>query len=100
MTKNYTKTTALIFVAEIFHRNGYVRYSAIEDQPARQRKRYKKGDEIRLPTSSDEEMIHLHQCLDILEFKFGKSYAQSVRQMRTPIYGREQVAKFLAMFPR
>ncbi len=82
-------------LAEAFHRNGYVR----RQNPDRVQEgwaAYKKGDEIRLVTSSEEELERLRALLEAAGFKPGRPYAQGA-QYRQPLYGRRQVASFLAL---
>ena len=83
-------------LAALFRRNGYVR----RQNPSRLRAEgywaYKKGDEVRLVADDLAELAEIRRLLRAAGFKFGRPFAKS-RQYRQPLYGREQVAHFLAL---
>jgi hypothetical protein len=83
-------------LAELFHRNGYVR----RQNARRLRKEgwwgYKKGDEVRLVANSQRELAEVRRLLRAAGFKPGRPFRKA-NQYRQPLYGREQVARFLAL---
>lgn len=76
-----------------FRRNGYVRR---QNAAARRRegRLYKKGDEVRLVAQSKAELALIRRLLRQAGFRPGRPFAKG-RQYRQPLYGREQVARFL-----
>ena len=78
-----------------FCRNGYVRRLKV-DRRRTEGQKYKKGDEVRLVASSPAELATIRRLLRQAGFKAGRPYVQG-RQFRLPLYGRQQVARFLAM---
>lgn len=83
-------------LAALFRRNGYVRR-----QDPRRRARdgywgYKKGDEVRLVANSAAELRRIRMLLRRAGFTPGRPFAKG-RQWRLPLYGREVVARFLAL---
>lgn len=58
--------------------------------------RYKKGDEVRLMANSPEEVLVLQRLLRQAGFKPGRPFAKG-RQHCQPVYGQEQVRRFLDM---
>lgn len=82
-------------LAGFFHRNGYVRQQNADRLAAEGHTRYKKGDEIRLVTDTKAELAEIRRLLRATGFKFGRPFRKS-NQYRQPIYGRTQVARFLA----
>ncbi len=91
--KPRASTTAQL--ARFFHRNGYVRRLKVERRRAEGRK-YKKGDEVRLVAGSTSELAAIRRLLLQAGFKVGRPFVHA-RQFRIPLYGRQQVARFLAM---
>jgi hypothetical protein len=61
--------------------------------------KYKKGEEIRLVANGTEEQVRIQRLLKLAGFKAGRPFRKSAerRQVCVPIYGREQVARFLSM---
>lgn len=78
-----------------FLRNGYVRRADPERRATESRK-YKKGDEIRLVAESPAELKTIRKLLRTLGFKPGRPHTKS-NQWRQPIYGRNEVARFLTL---
>jgi hypothetical protein len=78
-----------------FHRNGYVRRPN-QDRRAAERSRYKKGHEVRLVARSQGELERMRSLLVAAGFEPGRPYAQRPG-FRQPVYGSEQVARFLDM---
>ncbi|MCX7699888.1 MAG: hypothetical protein N2039_03335 [Gemmataceae bacterium] len=82
-------------LATLFHRNGYVRRQNPErrvlDGPL-----YKKGDEVRLTAQTFDELRKIRRLLKEAGFKIGRWFRHS-HQWRQPVYGREQVARFLSL---
>jgi hypothetical protein len=82
-------------LAELFHRNGYVR----SVKPVRRVKKgrlYKKGAEVRLVAESTVELAEIRRLLKQAGFKRARSFTKG-RQWRQPIYGVSEVARFLAL---
>jgi hypothetical protein len=82
-------------LAAFFHRNGYVRRL----NPARRAKlkrRYHKGDEVRLVAESVAELRAIRRLLRAAGFKPGRPFAKA-RQWRQPVYGRAAVTRFLGL---
>ena len=92
-----TPPPAVLELAAFFLRNGYVR----RHNPARYAAvgcmKYKKGDEVRLVANDDVERARILLLLKTAGFKPGLPFRKGKRggQYRVPIYGREQVARFL-----
>lgn len=98
MNKPPTIPNAAAFeLAAFFLRNGYVR----RHNPARRKAdgcmRYKKGDEVRLVANTPSERSRILELLRTAGFKPGRPFRKDKKggQYRVPIYGREQVARFL-----
>jgi len=83
-------------LAELFRRNGYVRMQ----DPKRLKKEgygsYKKGDEIRLVAETKAELAEVRKLLKAAGFEPGKPFEKAT-QYAQPIYGREPVARFMAL---
>jgi hypothetical protein len=82
-------------LAELFHRNGYVR----SVNPVRRKKEgrlYKKGAEVRLVAESAAELREIRQLLKRAGFQRARPFAKG-RQWRQPIYGVKEVAQFLRL---
>lgn len=84
-------------LATLFTRNGYVRRQNLERKAAEGHRRYEKGDEIRLTASSDAELARIRGLLQVAGFTIGRPYRQGEHQYRQPLYGRQQVARFLEL---
>jgi hypothetical protein len=80
-------------LAEFFRRNGYVRRQNKKRVKA-EGSAYKKGDEVRLIAKNWGELMEVRGLLRKAGFKPGRSF-QKVAQYCQPIYGRQQVARFL-----
>lgn len=92
---NPPKSIARI-LAWFYNRNGYVRIQNKKRIVKEGRKRYKKGDEVRLIAKSTLELRVIQSLLRKAGFKFGKPFKKSKRYCQ-PIYGRQEVARFLQM---
>jgi hypothetical protein len=71
-------------------------------QPNLERRRnegqlYKKGYEVRIPLQSDVELRETQNTLTHLSFSTGKPFKKG-SQYILPIYGRDQVARFVKLF--
>jgi hypothetical protein len=77
---------------------GYVRWQNPRRRK-REKRRYKKGDEIRLIAQSKWQLRCIRRLLRQAGFKPGRAFAKG-RQFRQPVYGRKEVARFLAMVRR
>ena len=82
-------------LAANFHRNGYVRYLDPK-QLKREGTGYHKGDEVRLVANTMNELRIIRRLLREAGFTPGKPFAKS-KQWRQPIYGRENVLRFLEL---
>ena len=60
---------------------------------------YKKGDEVRLVATSEAELACIRAELERAGFKPGRPFRKA-GQYRQPIYGREEVARFLSLVGR
>lgn len=83
-------------LAAYFQRNGYVRTQDVERVAEDGWSKYKKGDEVRLVAESEEELQDIQRLLREAGFEPGRPFAKG-RQLRLPIYGRAEVARFLEM---
>ena len=90
-----TQDKAMVQLVAFFDRNGYVRLKNMERYRIEGFARYKKGDEIRLVANSTEELIVIRSLLKEAGFTMGRPFAKD-NQFRQPVYGRNQVARFLA----
>ncbi len=82
-------------LARFFTRNGYVRTqnkSRLATEPGR----YKKGDEVRLIAKSDEELHLIRKLLEQAGFRPGRPFKKEL-QYGQPIYGKQEVARFLRL---
>ena len=89
-----SKKKSINYLAKAFENRGYARYSNESRKKENANKKYKKGDEIRLIFDSNIDCLQAQEHLKLLGFTYGKSY-QQFRQIRLPIYGRDQVKSFL-----
>ncbi|MBI4536418.1 MAG: hypothetical protein HY712_00500 [candidate division NC10 bacterium] len=80
----------------LFERNGYVRRQNRKRLQAEGWRRYKKGSELRLVAASESELQVIQRLLRQAGFKPGRPFAKG-RQFRQPVYGRDAVARFLAL---
>jgi len=83
-------------LARAFRLRGYVRRQDKRRLTREGYMRYKKGDEVRLMANSAAEVMLLQRLLRRAGFKPGRAFSKG-RQYRQPIYGREQVRRFLEM---
>jgi hypothetical protein len=91
-----TDGEAVARLAELFRRNGYVRRLNAARRAAEGYRGYKKGDEVRLVANSLAELAEVRRLLRALGLKPGRPFRKA-RQFRQPLYGRVQVARFLAL---
>src|SRR5438128_2454257 len=82
-------------LAEFFHQNGYLRRPNWKRQKAMPRA-YKKGYEVRLVAETAAELRTIRRLLRTAGFKPGRAFRKA-NQWRQPLYGREEVARFLAL---
>jgi len=83
-------------LADFFDRNGYVRQQNADRLSAEGYTAYKKGDEVRLVANSLAELAEIRRLLRAAGFKLGWPFRKA-NQYRQPVYGREQVARFLTL---
>jgi len=81
---------------EFFRRNGYVRWQDPTRVNGEGRKRYKKGDEVRLVANSVRELRLMRRLLREAGFTPGRHFTKG-SQYRLPLYGRDEVARFLEL---
>ena len=79
-----------------YKRNGYARFLKTERVEKEGFQQYKKGDEIRLVANSTTELMLIRRLLGEAGFQVGRPFVKS-RQLRQPMYGRMQVARFLEL---
>ncbi len=91
---NISEKKAVKYLAQAFKNRGYVRYANETKKKEDANRKYKKGDEIRLIFNSNTDCLLAQKHLNFFGFTYGKSYEQ-FRQIRLPIYGRNQVRSFL-----
>ncbi len=82
----------------LFRRNGYVRRLNPKRRAA-EPGTYKKGDEVRLVAASAAELRAIRRLLRAAGFRPGRAFRKA-NQWRQPVYGREEVARFLALIKR
>lgn len=83
-------------LAELFHRNGYIRRCNMGRLQRHGGQVYKKGDEVRLTASSQGELAEIRRLLGAAGFSAGRPFVKG-RQYRQPLYGRTEVARFLSL---
>jgi hypothetical protein len=86
-------------LTSLFRRNGCVRRQNTARCEAEGWTKYKKGDEIRLIANTNAERDRVMRLLKRADFKAGRPFLKHRRPGSScvPIYGREQVARFLTM---
>ncbi len=91
--------SAAVELTAFFRRNGYVRRHDAARYAAQGCMKYKKGGEIRLVANEDKERVRIQRLLKLAGFKAGRPFRKSAERTQAcvPIYGREQVARFLSM---
>ncbi|HET6573183.1 MAG TPA: hypothetical protein VFG68_06245 [Fimbriiglobus sp.] len=82
-------------LAELFRRNGYVRKCDLKRR-AKLKSSYHRGDEIRLVADTRAELGEIRRLLRAAGFKPGRPFDKA-KQFRQPVYGRTEVARFLAL---
>lgn len=85
-----------VSLAGFFRRNGYVRWQNPKRCDKEGSRRYKKGDEVRLAADSARELKLIRRLLREAGFRTARPFVKG-RQYRQPIYGREDVARFLEL---
>lgn len=96
MKKNDNQEEVILQLAAFFHRNGHVRRQNSARLNAEGTHTYKKGSEIRLTANSEDELTEIQYYLQVLGFSPGNPFTQG-KTLRIPVYGKEQVARFLSM---
>lgn len=86
-------------LATYFARNGYIRWQDPERQSREGYDRYKKGSEVRLTAANRKELAHIRLLLRKAGFKPGQPFVKG-RQYRLPIYGFDEVERFMALVAR
>ena len=79
---------------ELFLRNGYVRRQNPIRVAEEGWQRYRKGEEVRLTANSAGELRLVRRLLRRAGFTPGRPFVKG-RQYRQPLYGRQEVARFL-----
>jgi hypothetical protein len=91
-----TPTRAVVKqLTALFQRNGYVRRLNPQRRAA-EPQTYKKGDEVRLVAESQAELRAIRRLLRAAGFTPGRAFRKA-KQWRQPLYGRDAVARFLAL---
>jgi hypothetical protein len=88
------KKSVVTALRDYFQRNGYVRQQNATRLAREGPQAYKKGDEVRLVAQSATELREIRRLLREAGFAPGRSFVKG-RQYRQPIYGRDEVARFL-----
>ena len=93
------ETAAAVELTALFRRNGCVRRHDAARYARQGCMKYKKGEEIRLVANGTVEQARIQRLLKLAGFKGGRPFRKSAerRQICVPLYGREQVARFLSM---
>ena len=89
-----TRAAVVKHLREIFGRNGYVRRQNPVRVAEEGSQRYRKGEELRLTASSAEELRLIRRLLRQAGFRPGRAFVKG-QQYRQPVYGRQEVARFL-----
>ncbi len=95
MTKIDPAAEAVERLAELFHRNGYIR-ARDPERRLKEGQLYKKGAEVRLVAESKAELAEIRRLLRQAGFKRARPFAKG-RQWRQPLYGVAEVARFLSL---
>ncbi len=95
VTRTILPARSLARLKALFGRNGYVRIQN-PDRVEPGGRVYKKGDEARLVAANRTELAEIRRLLKEAGFKIGRPFAKS-NQFRQPIYGRDQVARFISL---
>lgn len=96
MRKPPSAKKAATELAALFARNGCIRCPNPKRLAKLGAQKYKKGSEVRLMVESEEELTHVQELLDTLDFTSGRPFAKA-RQICIPIYGNEQTSRFEAL---
>lgn len=96
MAKTAPSRAVVQQLAAMFRRNGYVRFQRADRIAAEGHRVYKKGDEVRLVAESVAELRAIRRLLRAAGFKTGRPFTKA-NQWRQPVYGRAEVARFLAL---
>lgn len=83
-------------LAARFLKNGHVRRQNINRIAAEGSQKYKKGDEVRLTANTRSDLRRLRRLLQAARFTPGREFSKG-RRWRIPVYGRAEVARFLAL---
>jgi len=84
-------------LAALFRRNGCVRRQNAHRVATEDWTRYKKGNELRLTANSEAELERIRQLLAAAGFKLARPHSKGKSQYRQPVYGSEEVERFLEM---
>jgi hypothetical protein len=79
---------------ELYLRNGHVRRKDPVRAYFEDAQSYRKGEEVRLTANSMSELRMIRRLLRAAGFRLGRPFAKG-RQHRQPIYGHDQVERFL-----
>lgn len=86
-------------LAAYFSRNGYVRWQDRAKLSREGHSGYKKGSEVRLTAANRKELARLRRLLKQAGFTPGRPFLKG-RQYRLPIYGFDEVERFLTLVAR
>ena len=96
MNTSQIPSSAIDELAALFHRNGYVRPPAEKRLAGESCGRFRRGYEFRLTAASKSELSFIRDLLRQADFPPGRPF-QKGRQYRQPVYGREELERFLAL---
>lgn len=97
-TRRHPSPHAVEQLTAFFDRNGYVRVPD-SDRRADTPRSYKKGYEVRLVANSAAELRTIRRLLKAAGFPLASPFTHA-KQWRQPLYGQEDVSRFLAMIGR
>lgn len=99
MASTKVSRSAVAILQAAFSRNGCVRQQDPKRLRAEGYAGYKKGDEVRLFAFTRRELYELRRALHEADFAPGSPFEKG-RRWCLPIYGREEVDRFLRLVRR
>jgi len=85
-----------MYLARAFHQRGYMREpSAVRRK--RDGQKYKKGCEVRLVASSEEELAEIRRHLRKAGFNLARPYKKGT-QIVQPVYGKRNMKRFRGIY--
>ncbi len=80
-------------LAQFFKRNGYIRKPNQKRKKELEQNKYKKGYEVRLVASSEDELAEIRDLVIQVGFKPARPYKKN-KQIVQPIYGKPAMEYF------